>query len=362
MMDIKLQEVTVRDLTANYQDNNDEGVTGYGGRLNIRPPYQREFIYKGEQRDKVICTLRKGFPLNVMYWVVRDDGTYEVLDGQQRTISICQYVHGVFSRKGFYFHNLTSDQQEQILNYPLMVYQCKGNDSEKLEWFKTINIAGEKLTEQELRNAMYAGPWLADAKKHFSKREGPAYEIVSKYLDGTAIRQDYLKTALKWKSQNAIENYMAKHQHDPNANELWLYFKAVIEWVKLVFPHYRREMKGLDWGGLYDQFHQQTLDAHALESEIARLMADDEVTAKKGIYPYVLTREERHLNIRKFSDSQKREAYERQGGKCPRCKDRRYELADMEADHIKPWHEGGKTTPENCQMLCKEHNRRKGVG
>jgi hypothetical protein len=359
-MEIKLKELTVRELTEGYQDNNDDGVTGYGGQLNIRPPYQREFIYKGEQRDAVIRTLRKDFPLNVMYWVVRDDGTYEVLDGQQRTISICQYVHGVFSLDGRYFHNLQTDEQEQILSYKLMIYLCKGEDSEKLEWFKTINIAGEKLTDQELRNAVYAGPWVTDAKKHFSKTGGPAYNKGGDYLNGAAIRQEYLETVIKWKSQGAIAEYMATRQHAPHANELWLYFCAVIDWAGLTFPNYRREMKGQDWGGLYDQFHQKTLDAQALERDIARLMADDDVTNKRGIYPYVLTREERHLNIRAFTANQKREAYERQQGQCPRCKGKHYELADMEADHITPWHEGGKTTPDNCQMLCKAHNRRKG--
>jgi len=196
-MKIELKEITVKELTIGYQDNDEAGVVGYGGKLDIRPPYQREFIYKDKQRDAVIDTVTKNFPLNVMYWAVRDDGNYEVIDGQQRTISLCQYIQGDFAFKNRYFHNLQKDEQEQILNYKLMIYFCSGTDSEKLEWFKTINIAGEKLTDQELRNAVYAGSWVSDAKRYFSKRGCPAYNIAGDYLDGTAIRQDYLETVIK---------------------------------------------------------------------------------------------------------------------------------------------------------------------
>lgn len=357
-MKIELKEIQIRDLAADYQDNNEGGVTGYGGKLDIRPPYQREFIYKDNQRDAVITTVTKDFPLNVMYWAVRDDGTYEIIDGQQRTISICQYVAGDFAYKERYFHNLLEDEKEQILNYKLMIYLCSGTDSERLEWFKTINIAGEKLTDQELRNAVYAGPWVTDAKRHFSKNGCAAYQIANKYLNGSAIRQDYLETAIKWITTDTIEEYMAKHQHDPNASELWLYFQGVINWVNAVFPKYRNQMKGLAWGLLYNQFKGVPQDHKALEAEITKLMADDDVTNKKGIYYYVLTREEKYLSIRNFTENQKREAYERQKGICPVCK-KHYEIEEMEGDHITPWHLGGKTIPENCQMLCKEDNRRK---
>lgn len=357
-MNIELKEITVRDLTKDYEDNEEGGVMGYSGKLDIRPPYQREFIYKDKQRDAVIDTITKEFPLNVMYWAVREDGNYEVIDGQQRTISIAQFVEGDFAFKDRYFHNLQNDEKEQILNYKLMVYLCSGSDSEKLEWFKTINIAGEKLTDQELRNAVYSGSWVSDAKRYFSKNGCATYSLGGDLMNGSAIRQDYLETTIKWISNDSIESYMAKNQHEPNANELWLYFQSVINWVRAVFPKYRREMKGIDWGFLYNEFKDSKFDSKQLEKQIVSLMLDEDVTKKKGIYEYVLTGKEKHLNIRAFSPSQKREAYERQKGNCVVCKEN-FEIEEMEADHITPWHEGGKTSAENCQMLCREDNRRK---
>ncbi len=358
-MKIELKEITIRELTAGYLDNQEDGVRGYGGKLDIRPPYQREFVYKDHQRDAVIHTVSKGFPLNVMYWAVREDGNYEIIDGQQRTVSICQYVQGDFSVDMRYFHNLQDDEQAQILNYKLMVYFCAGAASEKLEWFRTINIAGEELTDQELRNAVYSGSWVTDAKRHFSKNGCPAYGMGSKYLSGSPIRQDYLETTIDWHSEGAIEVYMAERQNQPNANALWLYFLAVINWVQTVFPNYRREMKGIAWGELYNTHKDQDWDSAKLEIEIKRLMQDDDVSKKKGIYAYLLTGKEKHLNIRAFTQSQKRQLYEQQQGICPVCKEH-FNLAQMEADHITPWHEGGKTELSNGQMLCKEDNRRKG--
>jgi hypothetical protein len=357
-MNIDLNKITVRELADGYQDNAEAGVFGYSGRLDIRPPYQREFIYKDKQRDAVIDTVRKGFPLNVMYWAVRDDGHYEVIDGQQRTVALCQYVKGDFSIKGLAFHNLQNDQQQQIFNYELMIYFCSGTDSEKLEWFKTINIAGEELTDQELHNAVYAGPWTADAKRYFSKKNSPAYRLASGYVKGSEIRQEYLETAIDWQSQGKVEDYMSQHQHDNSATPLWHYFQNVINWAKATFPKYRKEMKGVDWGALYNRFQGTPLNTDKLEKRVAKLMMDDDVTRKSGIYPYVLDGDERHLNIRAFTENQKREAYERQNGICPKCQ-KHFEFADMEADHIKPWHEGGKTDAANCQMLCKDDNRRK---
>jgi hypothetical protein len=357
-MKIELHELALGEVTEGYQDNAEAGVVGYNGKLDIRPPYQREFIYKDKQRDAVIESVRNDFPLNVMYWAVRGDGNYEVIDGQQRTLSICQYVNGDFSINGLAFHNLKDDQQNQILGYRLMVYFCSGTDSEKLDWFRTINIAGEEHTEQELRNAVYAGPWTADAKRYFSKTGCPAYGLASAHLQGTPIRQDYLETAIDWRSGGKIEEYMSKHQHDKNATALWQYFQKVIGWAKATFPKYRREMKSVDWGGLYNQFKDKECDTDSLEKQVAKLMIDDDVQRKSGIYPYVLDGDERHLNVRAFSDSMKREAYERQNGVCVRCR-KRFELEEMEGDHIKPWHEGGKTDAANCQMLCRDDNRRK---
>jgi hypothetical protein len=355
-MNIELKEIKVRDLTKGYEDNQEDGVIGYDGKLDIRPPYQREFIYKDKQRDAVIDTITKKFPLNVMYWAVREDGEFEIIDGQQRTISICQYVNNDFSINGLAFHNLPKDKQEEILDYELMVYFCEGADSEKLEWFKTINIAGEKLTDQELRNAVYSGSWVTDAKRYFSKSSRP--KIGDEYLGGSANRQEYLETAIDWISEGKIEDYMSKNQHEPNANELWLYFQAVINWVKATFPKYRKEMKGLSWGTFYNEFKDNKFDSMKLEEQITELMIDEDVQNKKGIYAYVLTGKEKFLNIRAFSPNQKREAYERQKGICVVCK-QHFEINEMEADHIDPWHSGGKTITENCQMLCKEDNRRK---
>ena len=240
-MEIKLNKILVKDVVDGYIDSAEHGVVGYGGRLNIRPAFQREFIYKDKQRDEVIRTIMKSFPLNVMYWVKSGDNSFEVLDGQQRTISVCQYVNGDFSIDHLGFDNLTNAEQEQILNYPLMIYICEGTDKEKLDWFKIINIAGEQLTNQELRNAVYTGEWLTESKKYFSKTQCPAYQIAGDYLNGSAIRQDYLETAIEWiaaRENIEIEDYMAKHQHDTNCNELWLYFQSVINGVKATFPTY----------------------------------------------------------------------------------------------------------------------------
>lgn len=357
-MEIELKEITVQELTKDYQDNEENGVIGFDGMLDIRPPYQREFIYKDKQREAVIDTLTKNFPLNVMYWAVREDGYYEVIDGQQRTISICQFVEGDFAYKNRYFHNLQNDEQKQILDYKIMVYLCSGTDSEKLEWFKTINIAGEKLTDQELRNAVYSGLWISDAKRYFSKSSCAAYGLGSDYLSGTPIRQDYLETTIRWISGDKIEQYMAKQQHEPTANELWLYFQSVINWVKVVFTNYRKEMKGIQWGLLYNEFKGGKFDPKKIETDIIALMQDEDVTNKRGIYEYILNGNEKHLNLRTFTDNQKRESYERQKGICVKCGDH-FELTEMEADHITPWHAGGKTEARNCQMLCREDNRRK---
>ncbi len=361
-MEIELKKIAVRDLVEDYHDDGEGGVRGYGGKLDIRPPFQREFVYKDKQRDAVIETINKGFPLNVMYWAVRQDGTYEVIDGQQRTISAAQYVKSAYSLGGRYFHNLQDDEQEQILNYPLQVYVCEGSASEKLAWFRIINIAGEKLTAQELRNAVYAGPWVSNAKRYFSRKGAacPAYAIGSRFVNGRAERQEYLETAIQWIKDEGqtVEDYMAEHQHDMTAIALWSHFQSVINRVEAVFPNYRTPMKGVDWGGLYGRLKDESLDPEALEAKVARLMLDDDVTKKAGIYPYLLTGEERHLNIRAFSNAMKQKAFEMQNGICKSCAEA-FEISEMEADHITPWSEGGKTNEQNCQMLCKPCNRRK---
>ena len=357
-MKIQLKEIPIREIVNGYSNNEVEGVVGYNGNLDIRPQYQREFIYKDEQRDAVVETVRKNFPLNVMYWSKNKNETFGVMDGQQRTISICEYIAGKFALNYQYFHNLEKEEQEQILNYNLMVYFCEGAEKEKLEWFKTINIAGEKLTDQELKNAVYTGIWLSDAKRYFSKPNCVAKNIGGDYLRGSSIRQDYLETAIDWISSGNIKEYMATNQHKPNASELWLYFQKVINWINVIFPKYRKEMKGVPYGYLYNEFKDNEFDSNKLEKEISKLMQDEDVTKKSGVYLYVLTRNEKYLSIRSFTEKQKRETYERQNGICTIC-NKYFELSEMEADHIIPWYEGGKTIDNNCQMLCKEDNRKK---
>ena len=365
-MKIELHRITVRELVEGYVDDAESGVRGFGGKLDIRPAYQREFVYKEKERNAVISTVMKGFPLNVMYWAKNPDGTFEVMDGQQRTISLCQYFNGDFSWGELeigakYFHRQLSDVQKKFLDYELMVYFCEGTPSEKIEWFKVINIAGLKLTAQEMRNAVYSGPWVSDAKRYFSKAGCVAQKIGSHYLNGSADRQEYLETAIEWminsSKEKAIEDFMAIHQGDEEAMELWLHFQKVINWVEMRFPKYRREMKGLEWGRLYKEYGMRSYDPKELEKQVGKLMADKEVQSKKGIYEYLLSdgvRSER-LNLRQFDDDEKRTAYELQKGICPKCK-KRFAFEEMEGDHIVPWSRGGKTVPENLQMLCRRCN------
>lgn len=366
-MKIELHEIKIKEIVSGYIDSQENGVVGYGGKLNIRPAFQREFVYKEKQRNAVIETVMKGFPLNVMYWTEDDKENYELLDGQQRTVSICQYVNGDFSINSRAFHNLTETEKNQILDYSLMIYICKGNDKEKLDWFKIINIAGVQLRDQELRNAVYTGEWLTDAKRYFSKNGCAAYMLANKYLNGEVNRQDYLETVLSWISSKEgieIEDYMSKHQHDSHATPLWQYFQLVINWVQTIFPKYRKEMKGLNWGTMYNTYSENIYNPQELESKTIALMQDDDVTKRSGIYEYLLSGKEKFLSTRAFTDNEKRLVYERQKGICPYCVKEHsakihYELSEMEADHITPWCEGGKTEVNNCQMLCKMHNRLK---
>ena len=365
-MEITMHEIPVREVAKDFFDDPNRGCRGYGGKLNIRPAFQREFVYDNDKRDKVIRTVKKNFPLNVMYWVRSGDGTFEMLDGQQRTISICQYVTGGFSLDHKSFGSLTGTEREQILNYRLMIYICEGNDQEKLEWFEVINTAGEKLTTQEALNAIYACSWLTDAKKFFSKPDCPAQIQYGKYLNGKAIRQDFLETALTWivacKNFSKPADYMdlQKKNNTPTAVELRKYFEAVFAWVQSTFPNFRAKlMKGLAWGIFYNKYSEQNLNAAALEENIKRLLKDKEVTSKRGIYEYLLSGDEKHLSLRQFDDDIKQTVYEAQAGICKYC-GKHFELEETEADHIIPWSEGGKTELNNCQILCKACNRRKG--
>ncbi|MCD7711126.1 MAG: DUF262 domain-containing protein [Porphyromonadaceae bacterium] len=359
-MKITLHSISIGEVVDGFTDNDEEGVVGYHGRLNIRPPYQREFVYDDDKKKEVIRSVFKGFPLNVMYWVKNAQGTYELLDGQQRTLSLCLYsVNGFFvdvdgALRGF--HNLNEEQRARFLDYRLQVYICEdGTDQEQLDWFGIINIAGVPLTRQEMRNAVYTGPWITDAKRKFSKSTCVARQLGEKYMTGTPIRQDYLETVLRWVSHDNIERYMADHQRDATADREWQYFQEVIGWVERTFTVYRREMKGVPWGDLYNAYHDTYRSATEVEEETARLMMDDDVTNKRGIYDYILSRNESRLSIRSFTDNMKREAYERQKGLCTKC-GQHFSLKEMQGDHILPWSKGGRTTADNCQMLCQRCN------
>lgn len=380
MITCTFKQITIADLFNGFVNNEEEGVYTHiriDGELiktNIRPPYQREFVYSDDKRNKVIETLTRNLPLGVIYLAKNADGTMEVIDGQQRIMSICKYLNGDFSVNGIadFLNEKTFNCErmkdtaiyKQIMSYNnLLAYIVEGDDDEKLEWFRTINISGEKLTDQELLNANYTGEWLCSAKRKFSKTNCVAYKKGNKLVNGTPIRQDYLETALSWISggKENIAKYMAEHQFDENAEPLWDYFVEVIEWVEKTFT-YRKEMKGIDWGKLYREYGKVDYDVAELEEKVKSLMADDDVNSKKGIYEYVLSNcsrdKERHLSIRKFSDKDKRTAYEKQNGICPIC-GKHHEIEEMEGDHIIAWSKGGKTTIDNLQMLCKKCNREK---
>mgnify|MGYP002619274989 FL=1 len=367
---MKITEIKVKvsELAKGYEDNAENGVVAWNKKLDVRPAYQREFVYDEKKRNAVIDTLIKGYPLNIMYWAKNSDGSYEIIDGQQRTISICQFLNNEFSFDNRIFSGMTQSEKDEINNYGLTVFVCEGNDKEKLDWFETINIAGVELEPQELRNAVYTGKWLSDAKRYFSKTNCAAYNIASKYLAGEMKRQKYLETAIRWhanaKTDDEIRAYMGAHQTASDALELWTYFQNVITWVKAKFKVYRKEMKGIEWGLIYNKFDEKTrnaFDPEKIEAELKKYFGyeyEDQITNKKGIFEYVLDHDERHLNIRAFKESEKRAAYEKENGICPLCKNH-FKFEEMEGDHITPWSQGGKTELSNLQMLCKDCNRRK---
>lgn len=367
-MSIDPMRVTIRELVEGYDgDSEDTGVVAYDGLLNVRPKYQREFVYDEKRQKAVIDSVLNGFPLNIMYWVRNEDGTYEMLDGQQRTLSICRFFDGEFSIEidgnKFYSHNIEQtypELYEQFMNYELLVYICEGTKEKQMAWFKTINIAGMALTDQELRNINYTGAWLTSAKKFFSKTRCPATQIGDGLISGTANRQDILETVLTWISggEENICDYMAQHQNDVDASELIQYFKDVMDWVKILFHNMRPEMKGQPWGLLYNEYHENEYDPDELEEEICELMTDETITKQKGIYQYLFTRNASLLSARTFSPAIKNRVYHKQRGICAICGGF-FTKKQMQADHIIPISKGGPTVESNCQMLCKECNRDK---
>ena len=376
-MIVKPKTITIKEFAEGYSDDDKGGVVGFGGRLDIRPHYQRESVYNRESKDRVIDSITRGFPISIMYWAVRDDGDYEILDGQQRTIAICEYIIGKNSFQQKYFDSQNPSKAERdILQYKITVYVCDGEFDDKMDWFETVNISGVPLKPQEIRNAVYAGRWTSDARRWFSKHDCFAYRLGKDYMSGSHIRQDYLETAIQWhagdKSDKAIREYMAKHTQriknapdtkDP-AKHLYNYFEEVINWVKKVFPDTKKEMAGVDWGRLHREYGNNKYDDKRIKREVNELMECENVD-RKGIFEYVLIadRKYRHnklLEKRAFADGVKTKVFNEQKGVCPVCKNK-FKLQEMQADHIIPWSKGGTTALENCQMLCRACNQTKGA-
>ncbi|MGI9310337.1 MAG: HNH endonuclease family protein [bacterium] len=388
--------VTIGELINGYENTVDAKpgesgpghVVALGGKLIVRPSFQRNFIYSEAEQQAVIDTVSKGFPLNVMYWGVNADGDYEMIDGQQRTIAICEFcVNKFFGNKGLFgisepkkFRSL-GDNQQTILDYPLMVYLCEGTEDQRLDWFRTINIAGKALSDQELLNAVYRGTWTTDAKQRFGGSKTRGYRLGNRFVGGNVNRQEYVAAAIRWAAyaegekyagNDAVKKYMEDHRYKESAEPLEKHFKDVINWVQTTFPidpkrkDEMKEMKKVDWGRLYHEHHERDLGSDPFGDKIAKLMQDEEVQRKHGIYEFVLTDNEKHLNLRIFDEATKRTVFERQGRKCnnKKCPKRGEELhlSDMHADHKTAWSKGGKTSIENCQMLCVDCNLGKGNG
>ena len=364
-MNTESKHIKLSDLFAGYLNNNEDGAWAFGGKLNVRPRYQREFVYNEKQQKAVIKTILKGAPLNLIYWAKNDDDTFELLDGQQRTLSICKFLNNDFSVKindveRYFFQLEKTELGKTILDYQLFVCQCSGTREEKLEWFETINTDGEKLNKQELLNAIYGSPWLTDARKKFSKNNCPASQIGKDFLKGSSIRQDYLATVLKWISKGKIQAFLAEKQHaDADASDLFEYFESIINWINAVFSVNPRPnlMKGVDWGPLFEKYGQTYYDAKKIEAKLSALIDNEDIVTSPKIYKYIFTEDRRDLQSRTFKKSEKMDLYEKQGRKCS-C-GQEFAFEDLEGDHVIAWSKGGETVKSNLQLLCKECNRRK---
>jgi len=340
-MQTTVRKVKVKDLTARFEDRGEEGVVGYNRELDIRPAYQREFVYTEKQQQAVIQSILEGFPLNTFYWG-KTSGGFELLDGQQRTMSICNYVEGKFSiplnnHVSAQFNALSSDQREAILNYVIEVYICEGTESEMLKWFNVINTGGTVLTLQELRNACYTGSWLSDAKKHFSKSncialKTASYDSTGKdcILKGQPDRQEILETVLHWYADfkgkqgdkvSMIEQIMSECKFTEDASDMFDYFKDAFNWFRNTFVTHRKEMKGIQFGLLYNQYRAVKLNPLQVDTQINTLLQDEDVTKKSGVFEYILSGDEKLLSIRSFSDKVKTETFEKQKGVCPICQE-----------------------------------------
>lgn len=390
-MKIEKTAITIRELCEGYVNETEtdieKGVYAYGGKLCVRPAFQRSFVYDTDQANAVVNTALRDFPLNIMYWVDNGDGTYDCLDGQQRTISLCNFVHDVTSFQAPWLtgndpkkrvqlrtlERINPDLVEQFLNYELEVYICSGTKAEQMEWFRTINIAGEKLYPQELRNASYVSKWLTDAKRYFSKASPaaaakcPAERLGGQYTNKNANRQEILEQVISWKigsKEDAdICQYMEEHINDADASDLWDYFNNVIDWIKEVFPgNYEKGMASVDWGKLYNSHCGDDLDPDEISNLFTELMEykatkELDVSVAK-IVEYCITRDEKLLKHRKFNEAQVSTLYNRQKGICPDCKTH-FVKADMEAHHIVSWRNGGITELSNGVMLCKECHKQR---
>ena len=366
-----------------YNELEGKGLYGLAGRLTIQPEYQRNYIYADGKKDvAVVQSALHRYPLGVFYFNKNADDCFEVLDGQQRITSLGRFVTGklsIIDDNGIpqYFSSLSAEQQERILGTELLVYECEGTEDEIRKWFETVNIAGVPLNRQELLNAVYSGEFVTLAKQEFSNSQNANVQKWAHFINGAVNRQDYLERALQWVSQGHVQEYMSQHRRDTNINELRTYFNSVIDWIDSVFTDVESEMRGLEWGRLYEEYHTQPYNPQEVAAQVHQLYADPYVKNSKGIFEFILggCEDKRLLDIRIFDEATKRAVYKRQTAEaiknevsnCPLCamghaanREKIWKQSEMDADHVTAWSKGGSTTIDNCQMLCKTHNRAKG--